>query len=71
MVMTFALTQPLTEQGEDRRDVFQSLTGLFRWHNREIFQINRQVIRQFAAAEGDPGLLILLQQGHHRLAAIA
>ena len=65
------LFQAATNQRQDRRDVLQPFTRLVIADDTEIFQIERQIVRQLAAIQLQPGFLILAHQVDHRLAAIA
>ena len=66
-----ALFQAASNQRQYRRDVLQPFTRLVVADDTEIFQIERQIVRQLAAIQLQPGFLILAHQVDHRLTAIA
>ena len=70
-VAALTLLKTRAEQRQDRRDVLQTAQRLFFWQLRQIFQIERQVIRQLAAVELQAVLLVLCHQVNHRLTAVA
>ena len=70
-VAALALLQASAEQAENRRDVLQSAERLRFRQLRQILQVQREMIRQFAAIQLQTVALILRHQVNHRLAAIA
>jgi hypothetical protein len=66
-----ALFQASADQRQDRRNVLQPFACFVIGDDAEVFQIERQIVRQLAAVQLQPGFLILAHQIDHRLAAIA
>ena len=66
-----ALFQAASNQRQYRRDVLQPFTRLVVADDTEIFQIERQIVRQLAAVQLKTRFFILAHQVDHRLTAIA
>ncbi|MNP12192.1 hypothetical protein D3C76_1044170 [compost metagenome] len=70
-VGTLALLQTRGEQGQQVRDIGQALAGLEVVAGREVFQVQRDVVRQLLDADGKARLFILGEHVDHGLATVA
>ncbi|KEP73647.1 hypothetical protein HR12_03335 [Microbacterium sp. SUBG005] len=70
-IAALTLLETRAEQRQNRSNVLQPAQRFLFRQLRQIFQIQRQVIRQLAAVELQTVLLVLGHQIHHRLTTVA
>ena len=66
-----AFLQTGRQQGQQMGDIGQPLAGLEVFAGGEVLEVQRDVVRQLAQADGEAGLGVLRHQVDHGLAAIA
>ena len=71
MIEAFPLVQTLTQQAQDMVDVLQPVLDLVPGAGGEVFQEQRQVIRQFPGIDFQTVAAVFLHQVHHGLTTVA